>query len=234
MVQPSDADRDSSGSNLLSELQESLRRLPGLGPSSAQRIALHLLTRRRADGEHLGEVLQRAMKEIGFCELCGNFSERERCSICVDPNRDNGLICVLAKPADLIAIERAGFWRGRYFVLHGLVSPIENRSPEDIGLPRLAELLDGGAVSRLMLALSPSAESEATALLVSEMADERGLGVRRLAVGLPLGGDIEFSDNGTLAQSFAHAVTLVEEGRGDPAASGGDATAEKRELSERG
>ncbi len=218
MTLPPEARRAPSESNLLSELQESLRRLPGLGPSSAQRIALHLLTRRRADGEHLGELLQRAMKEIGFCDLCGNFSECERCSVCLDPNRDGDQLCVLAKPADLIAIERAGFWRGRYFVLRGLVSPIDNRSPEDIGLPKLAELLDGGTGSRLMLALSPSAESEATALLVSELARERGLSVRRLAVGLPLGGDIEFSDNGTLAQSFAHAVTLVDDESDDSAA----------------
>ena len=142
-------------------------------------------------------------------------------SICLDPHRDSELLCVLAKPADLIAIERAGFWRGRYFVLRGLVSPIDNRSPEDIGLPQLAKLLAGGAVSRLMLALSPSAESEATALLISELARERGLNVQRLAVGLPLGGDIEFSDNGTLAQSFAHAITLVEEERGHSAESAG-------------
>ena len=231
MTLPPDTHRTPSESNLLSELQESLRRLPGLGPSSAQRIALHLLTRRRVDGERLGELLQRAMKEIGFCDLCGNFSERERCSICLDPNRDSEWICVLAKPADLIAIERAGFWRGRYFVLRGLVSPIDNRSPEDIGLPQLAELLDGGTVSRLMLALSPSAESEATALLVGELARERGLVVQRLAVGLPLGGDIEFSDNGTLAQSFAHAITLVGDDQGDSAEADENPTAKKQQES---
>ena len=190
------------GSPLLRDLVEALRCMPGVGPRSAQRIAFHLLERDRPGALHLADRLQQAMEGIGRCEDCRTFSERERCEFCAGDRRDRSLLCIVETPADIAAVENATGYNGLYFVLMGHLSPLDGIGPEELGLDRLDERLDEGEVSEIILATNPTVEGEATAHYVSERAKARGLRVTRIAHGVPLGGELEYVDGGTLSHAF--------------------------------
>ncbi|HEB97724.1 MAG TPA: recombination protein RecR [Sedimenticola thiotaurini] len=188
---------------LLEELMEALRCLPGVGPRSAQRMAFHLLERDRDGGRRLGRVLLEAMERIGHCERCRTFSEEPVCSLCANPRRDERQICVVETPAEVVAIEQAATYSGRYFVLGGRLSPLDGIGPREIGLDRLQQRLEEGGVEELILATNPTVEGEATAHYIGDMAGRLGIRVTRIAHGVPLGGELEYVDGGTLSHAFA-------------------------------
>ncbi len=192
----------STASPLLAELMQALRCLPGVGARSAQRMAYHLLERDRRGGERLAAALQKAMQDIGNCNDCRTFSETERCPLCAGHARDRSQLCVVETPADLAAIEQATGFRGLYFVLLGRLSPLDGMGPEELGLPLLARRLGEGEVQELILATNPTVEGEATAHYLAELAHAAGVRVSRLAHGVPLGGELEYIDRGTLAHAF--------------------------------
>lgn len=193
---------------LLSQLIDALRCLPGVGPKSAQRMAFHLLERDRAGGRHLAEILAEAMEKIGHCSRCRTLSETELCSLCANPNRDDGLLCIVETPAELMVIEQAIDYRGRYFVLGGRLSPLDGIGPKEIGLDQLELRFREGGVTEVILATNPTVEGEATAHYISEMAKARGIKATRIAHGVPLGGELEYVDGGTLSHAFAGRLSL--------------------------
>ncbi|MDM3871154.1 recombination mediator RecR [Porticoccus sp. W117] len=188
--------------SLIDELIDALRQLPGVGPKSAQRMALQLLERNRSGGARLAKALDAAMEGVGRCRQCRTFAESELCTICDSPRRDPSQLCVLETPVDLFAIEQAGTYRGRYFVLMGHLSPIDGVGPEQLGINQLMEQLQGGEVKELILATNLTVEGEATAHFISERAKPHGVTVSRIAHGVPLGGELEYVDGGTLAHAF--------------------------------
>jgi recombination protein RecR len=189
-------------SNLLAELIEALRCLPGVGARSAQRMAFHLLERDREGGTRLAGVLREAMQRIGHCKSCRNFSESEECAICANPARDPALLCVVETPADLLAIEQATGYRGRYFVLMGRLSPLDGMGPAELGADLLVRKLGSGEVRELVIATNPTVEGEATSHWLGQLAHAAGVRATRLAHGVPLGGELEYVDRGTLAHAF--------------------------------
>ncbi|MET0093675.1 MAG: recombination mediator RecR [Sedimenticola sp.] len=191
------------GQPLLDQLMEALRCLPGVGPKSAQRMAFYLLERDRDGGRHLAGVLAEAMERIGHCKRCRTFSESELCDLCANPRRDDSQLCVVETPAEVVAIEQATDYRGRYFVLGGHLSPLDGIGPREIGLDNLAEVMAGEQVRELILATNPTVEGEATAHYIGEMARAREIRVTRIAHGVPLGGDLEYVDGGTLSHAFS-------------------------------
>lgn len=191
-----------SFSPLVDRLLEALRVLPGVGPKTAQRMALHLLERDRDGGRRLAGVLSQALEEVGYCRRCRTLTEEEMCTLCTSPRRDDGLLCVVESPADMLAIEDAGDYRGHYFVLHGHLSPLDGIGPEDIGLDQLDARLDEGGVEEVILATNPTVEGEATAHYIAEQLRERGMRLSRLAYGVPMGGELEYVDGGTLSRAF--------------------------------
>ncbi len=191
------------GSPLLDQLIDALRCLPGVGPKSAQRMAYHMLQRDRDGGKRLATVLSDAIDKIGHCRLCRTLTELELCNICASSRRDASLLCVVESPADVAAIEQAADYRGRYFVLMGHLSPLDGIGPAQIGLDMLDERLAGGEVRELILATNPTVEGEATAHYLNEMARERGVRATRIAHGVPLGGELEYVDSGTLSHAFS-------------------------------
>ncbi len=197
-----------SGSPLLNELIEALRCLPGVGGKSAQRMAFHLLERERERGLKLAAVLQQAMQKIGHCTRCRNFSETSVCAICASPSRDRHLLCVVESPTDLAAIEQATGYRGQYFVLMGRLSPLDGLGPEELGLGLLSERLGEGEVEELILATNPTVEGEATAHYLAQLARAADIRPTRLAHGVPLGGELEYVDRGTLAHAFGSRQSL--------------------------
>ena len=188
---------------LLDRLVDALRCLPGVGPKSAQRMALHVLERDRDGGRRLASILTRACDEISHCGLCRNLTEGDLCHICSNSSRDSSVLCVVESPSDVIAIERATGYRGRYFVLLGRLSPIDGIGPADLGLDGLKTRLGEGEVSELIIATNPTVEGEATAYYLQEMASEFDIPVSRIAHGVPLGGELEFIDQSTLAMAFS-------------------------------
>nr|WP_297460006.1 recombination mediator RecR [uncultured Halomonas sp.] len=191
-----------SFSPLVDRLLEALRVLPGVGPKTAQRMALHLLERDRDGGRRLTAVLGQALEEVGYCRRCRTLTEEEICALCTSPRRDEALLCVVESPADMLAIEDAGGYRGHYFVLHGHLSPLDGIGPEDIGLDQLEIRLDEGGVEEVILATNPTVEGEATAHYIAEQLHERGMRLSRLAYGVPMGGELEYVDGGTLSRAF--------------------------------
>jgi len=191
-----------SSSPLLGELIEALRCLPGVGAKSAQRMALHLLERDREGGRRLSRVLAEAMERIGNCGRCRNLSEQPLCALCVGSQRDPAHLCVVESPIDQIALEQATGYRGLYFVLHGRLSPLDGLGPRELGLDQLRARLGEGEVKELIFATNPTVEGEATSHYLSEIARECGVRATRLAHGVPLGGELEFVDRGTLAHAF--------------------------------
>lgn len=192
-----------SFSPLIRQLIDALRGLPGVGPKTAQRMALSLLERDRQGGLRLAEALQQAMEGVGYCSRCRTLSEAQICELCSDPRRDDSLLCVLQSPADVWAVEMAGSFRGRYFVLKGHLSPIDGLGPEEIGIPALIERLEGSEVTEVILATNPTVEGEATAHYIAGLLRPLGIRVSRIAHGVPLGGELEFIDGGTLAHALA-------------------------------
>ena len=196
-------------SPLVTELVEALRALPGVGPKSAQRMALHLLERNRAGGVKLSEVLARAMREVRECRDCQTLTEQELCHICQSRARDRSLLCVVENPVDLLAIEGSASYRGLYFVLKGHLSPLDGIGPRELGIPRLLERVRQGEVRELILATNPTVEGEATAHYLREaLRDREGLVVSRIAHGVPMVGELEFVDGNTLAHALAGRKSL--------------------------
>jgi recombination protein RecR len=192
-----------SESHLLPELIDSLRCLPGVGPKSAQRMAFYLLERDRDAGPHLAAVMAAAMDRIGRCESCRTLTEAQLCSICASSKRDQSLVCVVEGPSDVAAIEQATEFSGVYFVLGGRLSPLDGIGPDELELDRLQQRLAGGGVAELILAISPTIEGSATSHYIAEMAAAARVPVTRIAHGVPLGGELEYVDGGTLAHAFS-------------------------------
>ena len=186
----------------IDELIDALRGLPGVGPKSAQRMALHLLEKNRPGAARLAAAIDSAVEKVHRCGRCRNLTEDDLCVICADPRRDQGTICVVETPADLFAIEQSGSYKGQYFVLLGHLSPIDGVGPEDIGVDRLLQRLGDENISELVLATNFTVEGEATAYYIGERAGKLGVNVTRIAYGVPLGGELEYVDGGTLAHAF--------------------------------
>jgi recombination protein RecR len=195
-------------SPLIDELMSALRCLPGVGPKSAQRMALHLLERNREGASRLSTALQHAVEGVGQCERCHTLTEQTHCGICSNQRRDDALLCVVETPADILAIEQAGTYQGKYFVLHGHLSPIDGIGPQDIGVDSLLNLLQREPIREVILATNPTVEGEATAYYISERAKPLNVAVTRIAHGVPLGGELEFIDGGTLAHAFSSRRSL--------------------------
>jgi len=187
---------------LLEQLIQSLRCLPGVGQKSAQRMAFHLLERDRNGGRLLAQALSDAMARIGHCRRCRDFCEAELCAVCASASRDTQLLCVLESPADRLALEQATSYRGLYFVLQGRLSPLDGLGPRELGMDLLTERLASGEVSELIIATNPTVEGEATAHYLAQLARRHCVKPSRLAHGLPLGGELEYTDRGTLAHAF--------------------------------
>lgn len=187
----------------LTRLIETLRRLPGVGPKSAQRMAFHLLEREREGARQLGLAIVDALDGIGRCSRCRMFCEDESCRYCSEQRAQSGQLCVVEGPADLVAIEQGTSYRGRYFVLMGRLSPIDGIGPDELGLPQLASTLDEGWVKELIIATNPTVEGEATSYYLAEMGKQRNLRVSRIAHGVPMGGELEYVDAGTLAHALS-------------------------------
>ena len=197
----------SSYSPRLTRLIEALRRLPGVGPKSAQRMAFHLLERDRPGADALREALGEAVSGVARCPDCRMFCEDGQCRYCSDNRAATGQVCVVESPADLVAIEGATPYRGRYFVLMGRLSPIDGVGPAELGLDLLGKQLDAGKVKELIIATNPTVEGEATAYYLAEMARAAKVKVTRIAQGVPMGGDLEYVDGVTLS----HALTARQE-----------------------
>ncbi|MCF7203399.1 recombination mediator RecR [Pseudomonas oligotrophica] len=191
-----------SFSPLIRQLIDALRILPGVGQKTAQRMALQLLERDRSGGRRLAEVLASAMENVGHCRQCRTLSEEALCPQCADPRRDDSLLCVVQSPVDVFAVEQTGY-RGRYFVLKGHLSPLDGLGPEAIGIPELLARVAEGAFSEVILATNPTVEGEATAHYIAQLLAPRGLTVSRIAHGVPLGGELDLVDGGTLAHALA-------------------------------
>lgn len=182
---------------------EALRCLPGVGPKSAQRMTFHLLERNREGALALADALRKAAQNVKHCERCRMLTDDALCEICRSTKRDTSAICVVETPADVFAVETATGFRGNYFVLMGHLSPLDGIGPEELGLPLLEQRLGQGGVSELILATNPTVEGEATAHYLAELAQRRGIRATRIAHGVPIGGELEFIDGGTLSHAFA-------------------------------
>ena len=191
-----------SFSPLVERLMESLRILPGVGPKSAQRMAMHLLERDRDGGQRLAAVLTQALEEVGYCRRCRTLTEEELCRLCSSGRRDDAQLCVVESPADQLAIEEAGGYHGRYFVLHGHLSPLDGIGPEDLGLEQLEARVAEGGIEEVVLATNPTVEGEATAHYIAAQLMPYGVTLSRLAYGVPMGGELEYVDGGTLSRAF--------------------------------
>lgn len=189
--------------SLIDELIDSLRCLPGVGPKSAQRMAYHLLERDRDGGRRVAQAISAAVEQVGRCRSCRTLSESDLCTQCADPKRDDSLLCIVEGPMDLLALEQTASYRGRYFVLMGHLSPLDGIGPAELGLDRLEQRLAEGVVREVVLATNPTVEGEATAHFISEMARSKGVRTTRIAHGIPLGGELEYVDSGTLGHAMA-------------------------------
>jgi recombination protein RecR len=185
----------------LDELMQALRCLPGVGPKSAQRMAYHLLQRDPKGAERLSEALAGALGRIRHCARCNTFTEAEICSLCASARRDGSLLCVVETPGDLLMMEQSQCYSGLYFVLMGRLSPLDGIGPREIHLDRLAKRATDGQVQEMILATNFTVEGEATAHYISELLTGKGLKISRIARGLPVGGELEHVDSGTLAQA---------------------------------
>jgi recombination protein RecR len=187
----------------LAQLIDALRALPGVGPKTAQRMAFHLLQEGRAGGRLLATALQESLECVARCRRCRMLTEGALCSICASSQRDETLLCVVESPADVVAVEQSGSYRGQYFVLMGHLSPLDGIGPEHLGARELEALLQEGKVRELIVATNPTVEGEATAHFLGELAARRGVRASRIAHGVPMGGELEYVDGGTLAHALA-------------------------------
>jgi len=189
-------------SPLIDQLIEALQILPGVGAKSAQRMAFNLLQHNRQGASNLGRVLDLAMQNVGQCGACRTFSEETYCGLCTDERRDRSLLCIVETPADVLAIEKTAGYRGYYFVLHGRLSPIDGIGPGELGIPLLLERAGTLNIRELILATNPTVEGEITAHYISEAMAGKNLLITRIAHGVPIGGELEYIDGGTIAHAF--------------------------------
>ncbi|MBE0439105.1 MAG: recombination protein RecR [Gammaproteobacteria bacterium] len=192
----------------IDHLMEALRCLPGVGPKSAQRMTFHLLERNRDGAEQLALALTDALGHIHHCKQCRILSETELCSRCADPQRQRQQLCIVEMPSDVLAIEQATHYNGHFFVLSGHLSPLDGIGPDALGMPQLIALFDQNIIEEVILATNPTVEGEATAHYIGQLAQARNIPVTRLAHGIPLGGELEYLDSGTLSRAFAGRASL--------------------------
>ena len=191
-----------SPTSAIAALQQALKCLPGVGPKSSQRMAFHLLERDQDGAREILASLDHALKTVKHCARCNNFSATDVCTICSSSNRVSELLCVLETPADLESVEQAGIYKGMYFVLMGHLSPLDGIGPDELGVRNLIQLLESGQINEIILATNLTVEGEATADYIGDIARKRNIKVTRLARGLPMGGELEYMDQGTLSQAF--------------------------------
>lgn len=190
-------------SPLVQQLIQALRCLPGVGPRTAQRMALHLLERDRQNGLALANLLQQALTQVGHCQHCRNLSENNICALCLNPARESSLLCIVETPADVMAIEQIGSYRGLYFVLMGHLSPLDGIGPNDIGIDALLHRLQQQEIKEIILATNSTVEGEATAHYIANLMKGKNIKCSRIAHGVPMGGELEYLDGGTLARALA-------------------------------
>ena len=187
---------------LLGQLTQTLCCLPGVGPKTAQRMSFHLLQRDRNGAKILAETLIEALDKIGHCQECRTLTEQSICQICADKSRDSGLVCIVESPADVWIIDQATVFKGHYFVLHGRLSPLDGIGPDELGLDVLEQRMATGEIKELILATNSTVEGEATSYFIGELARKHQVQASRIAHGVPMGGELEFIDSGTLAHAF--------------------------------
>lgn len=192
----------SSSSPLINRLVSALRVLPGVGPKSAQRMAMHILQRNREGGKQLALALQEAISQIGNCKSCRTLTELEICTLCSNPSRDSSQLCIVETPADIQAIEQAGIYKGQYFVLLGHLSPLDGIGPEQLGIADLVARIQTCMPSEAILATNPTVEGEATAHYLAELLKTYAIKCSRIAHGVPIGGELEYVDSHTLSHAF--------------------------------
>ena len=183
-------------------LIEALRRLPGIGKRSAERLALHMLCAPEEEARFIGEAILQARERITLCSTCCNLTETDPCPTCADPRRDRSIICVVERPAGAMAIEKGGTYRGLYHVLHGALNPLEGIGPSELKIDRLVRRAEAGEVKEIIVATNATAEGEATALYLSRQLGKLGVTVTRIAHGVPMGGGLEFADDVTLSHAL--------------------------------
>ncbi|NLO88784.1 MAG: recombination protein RecR [Clostridia bacterium] len=186
----------------LAKLVEELNKLPGIGPKTAQRLAFHILGGTLEDAEKLAEAILEAKRNIKNCSICGNFTDNDPCRICRNVHRDQSIICVVENARDVAAIERSREFRGLYHVLGGVISPVDGIGPDDLTIDKLLKRVQKGSVKEIVVATNPTVEGEATALYLSRILKPLGVNVTRIAHGIPVGGDLEYADEVTLARAF--------------------------------
>jgi len=186
----------------IAKLVGELNKLPGIGPKTAQRLAFHILNGPLEEAERLARAILDARKNIKYCSICSNLTDSDPCRICSNPNRDKSIICVVEDPRDVVAIERTREFRGLYHVLRGVISPMDGIGPDDLTINVLLDRLQDDEVKELIIATNPSIEGEATAMYISRLAKPLGVKVTRIAHGIPVGGDLEYADEITLARAF--------------------------------
>ena len=200
-----------NSSPLINQLIEAFRCLPGVGPKSAQRMTLFLLERNRSGGMKLSESLTAALSSVGNCKECRNLTEDEICSICANQSRDKSLCCVVESPVDILAIEQAGTFKGVYFVLMGRLSPIDGIGPTELGIDTLVRQVKTNQVKEVILACNPTVEGDATAYYIAEQLKHIRIKVTRIAHGIPVGGELEFVDGGTLSYAFSGRKLMLDD-----------------------
>ena len=186
----------------LARLIEELEKLPGIGPKSAQRLALHLLHTSQEDAAALAEAIREIKEKIGTCPVCFSYTAGDLCDLCADAQRDDGLLCVVGDARDLMAMERAGGYRGRYHVLQGLISPMDGVGPDSIRVSELLTRVREGRFTEVILATNPTVEGDATAVYIAGLLRPLGVTVSRIALGLPVGGDLDYADDVTISRSL--------------------------------
>lgn len=186
----------------IARLVEEFKRLPGIGPKSAQRLAFHILNLTESDALRLAQAITDAKRKVRLCSVCCNITEADPCSLCSDPRRDRSLICVVERPSDAASIEKGGRYRGLYHVLHGSISPLDGVGPDDIKIKELLSRIKDGSVAEVIVATNPNTDGEATAMYIGQILKPLGVKVSRIAQGVPVGSDLEFADDSTLAHAL--------------------------------
>ena len=186
----------------VARLIDALRRLPGIGAKSAQRIAFHILKADRAEADEISAAIQDLKDKIGLCDICNNVTETNPCSYCTDPSRDPKLLCIVEEPGNLVPIEKTGHYRGLYHVLHGALSPLQGIGPEQLRIANLVERITSGSVEEVIVATNPTVDGESTAAYLARLLKPHGVRVTRIAMGVPVGGDLEYIDQVTIAKSM--------------------------------
>lgn len=186
----------------VARLIDALRQLPGIGAKSAQRIAFHILKADRAEADEISAAIQDLKDKIGLCDICNNVTETNPCSYCTDPSRDPKQLCIVEEPGNLVPIEKTGHYRGLYHVLHGALSPLQGIGPEQLRIANLVERITSGSVEEVIVATNPTVDGESTAAYLARLLKPHGVRVTRIAMGVPVGGDLEYVDQVTIAKSM--------------------------------